>query len=85
MLRFNKALLLPLTPKKRSFNRIDMENGAYRVNKKSNNGTPAKLKALIEHLYSLKDGKFTGYIKVNYSQGAIARIEKFEEILRKRE
>jgi len=29
------------------------------------------------------DGRFTGYLKINISQGAIGRIEKFEEILRK--
>ena len=42
-----------------------------------------KLDRLAEHLKTLREQKFTGYIKVNYSQGTIARIEKFEEILKK--
>jgi hypothetical protein len=44
---------------------------------------PDKLDRLTEHLRTLREQKFTGYIKVNYSQGSIARIEKFEEILKK--
>lgn len=42
-----------------------------------------KLQRLIDYLKSVNDEKFTGYIKVNYSQGAIGRIERFEEILNK--
>ncbi len=38
---------------------------------------------LVEYLKSVKDDAFTGYIKINYSQGNIGRIEKFEEILRR--
>ena len=43
---------------------------------------PDKLVRLVEVLRLLVDGKFTGYLKVNFSQGGIGRIEKFEEILR---
>ena len=32
---------------------------------------------------SLIATEFTGYIKLNFSQGAIGRIEKYEEILKK--
>jgi len=43
---------------------------------------PEKLTRLLEIMKLLADEKFTGYIKVNFSQGGIGRIEKFEEILR---
>ena len=42
-----------------------------------------KLTKLMDYLHSIKDDNFTGYIKVNFSQGSIGRIERFEEILRK--
>jgi len=41
-----------------------------------------KLDKLIEHLQGIKETQFTGYIKINFSQGHIGRIEKFEEILK---
>ena len=41
-----------------------------------------KLSRIIELMKTLADEKFTGYIKVNFSQGGIGRIEKFEEILK---
>ena len=36
----------------------------------------------IDFLRNVKDSKFTGYIKINFSQGQIGRVEKFEEILK---
>lgn len=42
-----------------------------------------KLTRLLRHLDNLTDRRFTGYVKVNYTQGSIARIEQFEEILGK--
>lgn len=42
-----------------------------------------KLKELYEYLSSIRNENFTGYIKVNFTQGNIGRVEKFEEILRK--
>jgi hypothetical protein len=42
-----------------------------------------KLARLIKYLTGIQDQKFTGYIKVNFSQGTIGRIERFEEILGK--
>ncbi|MBN1106550.1 MAG: hypothetical protein JXL84_24320 [Deltaproteobacteria bacterium] len=56
------------------------ENGAVGLQP---NQVVEKLWRLTEILKSLADDKFTGYIKVNYSQGAIGRVEKFEEILKK--
>lgn len=41
-----------------------------------------KLRRLFEYLSDLKEVGFTGYIKINYSQGHIGRVEKFEEILK---
>ncbi|MEA1946809.1 MAG: hypothetical protein U9N83_05845 [Thermodesulfobacteriota bacterium] len=41
-----------------------------------------KIKRLVEYLETTKEQKFTGYIKINFSQGGISRIEKFEEILK---
>jgi hypothetical protein len=41
-----------------------------------------RLRRLIEFLTGLKGEDFTGYVKINYSQGGIARVEKFEEVLK---
>jgi hypothetical protein len=42
-----------------------------------------RLKKLVATIEGLMDGQFTGYIKLNFIQGSIGRIEKFEEILKK--
>jgi hypothetical protein len=42
-----------------------------------------KLTKLWTAINSLIKGEFTGYIKINFTQGIIGRIEKFEEILKK--
>ena len=42
-----------------------------------------KLTKLHEYLSSIRNENFTGYIKVNFSQGNVGRVEKFEEILKK--
>lgn len=49
-----------------------------RLNKKHLN-TTEKVAAVIR---DLTEQKFTGYLKLNFSQGTIARVEKFEEILK---
>jgi hypothetical protein len=38
---------------------------------------------LVELLKELKNKSFTGFIRINYSQGGITRVEKNEEILKK--
>lgn len=43
----------------------------------------ARFEKLIEYLGKAKADKFTGYLKINFSQGNIGRVEKFEEILKK--
>ncbi len=35
-----------------------------------------------QYLRDLQKAKFTGYVKVNFSQGSLSRIEKFEEVLK---
>jgi hypothetical protein len=39
-----------------------------------------KQQKLVDVLSGLCKDEFTGYIKVNFSQGGIGRIEKFEEL-----
>ena len=46
--------------------------------KKSN-----KLKRIFEYLAGIHGENFTGYIKINFTQGNIGRVERFEEILKK--
>ncbi len=43
-----------------------------------------RFQQLMGYLIALGDQDFTGYIKINYTQGSIGRVERFEEILRKR-
>jgi|GEM_PF-2759714 len=35
---------------------------------------------LLNIIQTLRNKEFTGYIKVNFSQGGIGRVERFEEI-----
>lgn len=35
---------------------------------------------LVETMMSLIEDKFGGYIKINFSQGSLGRIEKCEEV-----
>jgi hypothetical protein len=41
-----------------------------------------KLEKLICVMTCLMGDEFTGHIKINFSQGGIGRVEKFEEILK---
>jgi|GEM_PF-1797013 len=43
---------------------------------------PNKLRRLFEYLKELGEEGFTGYIKINYSQGSIGRVERFQEVLK---
>jgi hypothetical protein len=43
---------------------------------------PNKLRRLFEYLKDLEEEGFTGYIKINYSQGSIGRVERFQEVLK---
>ncbi|MFZ2223232.1 MAG: hypothetical protein WAV26_00945 [Candidatus Deferrimicrobium sp.] len=44
------------------------------------NGGPRKLESLTGLMTELIEGEFTGYLKINFSQGGVSRVEKFEEI-----
>jgi len=46
------------------------------------NGTD-KLERLVQYLEELRAESFTGYVKINYSQGGVGRIERFEEVLKR--
>jgi hypothetical protein len=39
-----------------------------------------RMTKLIEVIGNLIEGEVTGYIKINFTQGSLGRIEKFEEI-----
>ena len=41
-----------------------------------------KLEKLVTVMTSLMGDEFTGHIKINFTQGSIGRVEKFEEILK---
>jgi hypothetical protein len=42
-----------------------------------------KLEKIIDIIKALVDTKFTGYVRINFAGGAVQRVEKFEEILKK--
>lgn len=42
-----------------------------------------KLTKIIDMIETLMDKKFTGFIKINFTRGTVAKVEKFEEILKK--
>jgi hypothetical protein len=42
----------------------------------------SKLEKLMDYMSRIRRENFTGYIKVNFSQGSIGRVERFEEILK---
>lgn len=37
---------------------------------------------LLELISRLAKDEFTGYIKINFTQGGVGRVEKYEEILK---
>lgn len=52
------------------------------IKRSTRNGSRhAKFKRLVEILQEMSDREFTGHVKINFSQGGIGRIEKFEELL----
>lgn len=38
-----------------------------------------RITRLVEAIRKLIESEFTGYIKINFTQGNIGRVEKFEE------
>jgi hypothetical protein len=59
------------------------KSNAKTLNAFSENKQSIIFNQLMEYLRAIKEEKFTGYIKINYSQGSIGRVERFEEILKR--
>ncbi len=58
----------------------ELKSGMKKENKKLRR--MKKLDLLKKEMESLTESEFTGYVKINFSQGSIGRVEKFEEILK---
>ena len=65
-----------------SAGRYDMRNEAIDIKKLTDLRQAEKLDKLSELMVKLITEEFTGHIKINFSQGGIGRVEKFEEILK---
>ncbi len=39
-----------------------------------------RMKRLVEAIKRLTDEEFSGYLKINFSQGSLGRVEKSEEV-----
>jgi hypothetical protein len=50
--------------------------------RKASKDKEQRLRELVQYLRDLQKDKFTGYVKANFSQGSLSRIEKFEEVLK---
>jgi uncharacterized protein YwbE len=59
-----------------------MRNEAIDIKILSDQKQAEKLDKLSELMVKLITEEFTGHIKINFSQGGIGRVEKFEEILK---
>lgn len=62
-----------------------VEAGKKIIKKNSKSERPSKtekLERLFMELERMVSVNFTGYVKVNFTQGSIGRVEKFEEILK---
>ncbi|MGD0842795.1 MAG: hypothetical protein ABSA06_00300 [Geobacteraceae bacterium] len=59
-----------------------MRNEAIDIKKLTDLRQAEKLDKLSELMVKLITEEFTGHIKINFSQGGIGRVEKFEEILK---
>lgn len=52
------------------------------LRKKKQKNQSEKFLRLCEYIEEIRQGGLTGHIKVNFNQGNICKIEKYEEILR---
>jgi hypothetical protein len=59
-----------------------MRNEAIDIKKLADLKQADKLDKLAHLMVQLITDEFTGHIKINFSQGGIGRVEKFEEILK---
>jgi hypothetical protein len=60
-----------------------MGKNQNKMKEESKTNQATKFHKLIEHLKALQGNGFTGYVRINFSQGNIGRVEKFEEILKR--
>ena len=58
-------------------------DGALGPDSRAGGESHERLDRVVRVLKVLMDNKFTGFIKLNFSQGTLGRVEKFEEILKK--
>jgi hypothetical protein len=75
-------LLMDSEEQEISAGRYDMRNEAIDIKKLTDLRQAEKLDKLSELMVKLITEEFTGHIKINFSQGGIGRVEKFEEILK---
>ena len=59
-----------------------MRNEAIDIKTLTDQKQAEKLDKLSMLMVKLITEEFTGHIKINFSQGGIGRVEKFEEILK---
>ena len=59
-----------------------MRNEAIDIKALTDQKQAEKLDKLSMLMVKLITEEFTGHIKINFSQGGIGRVEKFEEILK---
>lgn len=60
----------------------DMRKEAINIKIIADQKQAEKLDKLSVLMVKLMTEEFTGHIKINFSQGGIGRVEKFEEILK---
>jgi hypothetical protein len=63
-------------------NTVVINRGGSEIRKNQKVCQLEKFQRLVDLLEVVRDQNFTGYIKINFTQGSIGRIEKFEEILK---
>ena len=63
-------------------NTVVINRGSSEIRKNQKVCQLEKFQRLVDLLEVVRDQNFTGYIKINFTQGSIGRIEKFEEILK---
>lgn len=63
---------------------MDNKTSLIKYTDPNQKGKRTKFQRLVNYLAELKDNEFTGYIKINYTEGNIGRTEKFEEILKQK-
>jgi hypothetical protein len=59
-----------------------MQKQAIEIKNLTDHKQAEKLDKLSVLMVKLITDEFTGHIKINFSQGGIGRVEKFEEILK---